>query len=390
MHARHLRDLQGGTRLATDATLGLVALVEAMHARIASPPGLRGPASTSGITGLVYKTVRGVTRLAGGSVQALLAALTPLMAADPGQAPARERQAVLAALNGVLGDHLAATHNPLATPMTFQHQGKPLVLQPDALRAALPAATGRVLVLMHGLCMNHLQWQRDGHDHGAALAAAASYTPVYLHYNSGRPIHANGAELAGLMAQLLAAWPQAVTRVAMLCHSMGGLVARSALHQARSESQSWPAQVDDIVFLGTPHQGAPLERVGHGVDLLLGALPYAAPLARLGKLRSAGITDLRFGRLLDEPLSSRPRVVPLPVDSRCYAIAAVTGAEETDLKSRALGDGLVPLASALGLHRDNSRTLGFDPARTARFADMNHLQLLNRPEVAELLLHWLA
>ena len=109
--ASQARALRGAAKLATEATTGLTDLVEAMHARIASVPGLPGPADgrTRGITGLVYKTVRGVTRAVGGSVDTLLAVLAPAprAAARPSEAalPSPEREAVLAALNGVLGDH---------------------------------------------------------------------------------------------------------------------------------------------------------------------------------------------------------------------------------------------------------------------------------------------
>ncbi len=403
--------MRGAARLAVDATLGLTALVEAMHARIASVPGLKGPEQTRGITGLVYRSVRGVTRLVGGSVDALLAALTPLLApANTGMtttdrpttdrpstdrpttdAPAssREREAVVAALNGVLGDHLHASGNPLATVMGFCSNGQALTLQPATLRAALPAATGRVLVLMHGLCMNDLQWTRDGHDHGAALALEAGYTPVYLRYNTGRPVHANGAEFADRVDQLLAAWPVPLERVVLLCHSMGGLVARSALHQAKLAGQAWVGQVDDAVFLGTPHHGAPLERAGHGLDIVLGAAPYAAPLARLGKLRSAGITDLRHGQLLPTPRGQGQVHVPLPAQPRCHAVAASTDTQAGGLKGRLLGDGLVRVDSALGRHKDPVRTLQFDADRQLQVQGVNHLQLLSDAAVDQALLRWL-
>ena len=393
LQQRHLHDLRGATRLATDATLALAALVEAMHARIASPPGLRGGEQTRGLSGLVYKSVRGVTRLVGGSLDGVLATLTPMLTVahdGPGGGSSSERDAVLAVLNGVLGDHLAATANPLATPMTLRHRGQALLLQPAALGAALPAASGRVLVLLHGLCMNNHHWLRNGHDHGAALAKAAGYTPLYLHYNSGLSIQANGAAFALQMQALLAAWPQPLERVVLLGHSMGGLVVRSALHQGAVNHQAWVHEVDDAVFLGTPHMGAPLERAGHWVDLTLGAAPYAAPLARLGGMRSAGITDLRHGNLLGGPPNTLPVHVPLPTQPRCYAVAGTTGSRERDLKDRLLGDGLVPLGSALGRHADAARCLNFEPGRQLQLLQTNHLALLSSPEVAATLLRWLA
>ena len=404
-------DLRGAARLATDATAGLTDLVEAVHqriARFAQLPGFGAPAAagrTGGITGLVYKSIRGVARGVGGSVDALLALLTPALAPGVGDhdeaLPSAEREAIVAALNGVLGDHLAATSNPLATAMALRSEGRALVLENAALKLRLPGAGPRLVVLLHGLCMNDLQWRRKGHDHGAALARDCGYSAVYLHYNSGLHISTNGAQLAGLLQRLLDAWPLPLERVVLLGHSMGGLLARSALHQGAQASQAWASRIDDLVCLGTPHHGAPLERAGHGVDLLLGAAPYAAPFARLGKLRSAGITDLRHGNLLEGDWAAadnggrsssgadRRQPAPLPANVRCHALAASLGADAGALKGRILGDGLVPLDSALGRHKDPARTLGFPAARQWTGHGMNHLDLLSRPEVFAQLRAWL-
>ena len=175
--ASHARALRGAARLATEATTGLTDLVEAVHSRIASVPGLPGPADgrTRGIAGLVYKTVRGVTRAVGGSVDTLLTVLAPALSPRPGEAtalPSPEREAVLAALNGVLGDHLAKTANPLAIRMAFRRGGRALTLQREALAAALPDAGEKLLVLIHGLCMNDLQWRRTGGPPANRAAAA--------------------------------------------------------------------------------------------------------------------------------------------------------------------------------------------------------------------------
>jgi pimeloyl-ACP methyl ester carboxylesterase len=392
-------DLRGAVRLATDATAGLADLVEALHARIARVPGGGPPAQdgrTAGITGLVYKTVRGVTRLVGGSVDALLGLLAPALGT---QAPAAEREAIVAALNGVLGDHLQATGNPLATPMALRRDGSALVLEAAALAARVPdAGGGRLLVLLHGLCMNDLQWQREGHDHGAALARDLGFTPVYLRYNSGLHVSVNGQALAELLERLLDQWPVPAQRLVLLGHSMGGLLARSAVHYGAQAGHRWVARLDDLVFLGTPHHGAPLERAGHWVDQLVGATPYTAPFTRLGKVRSAGITDLRHGNLLDEDWAGHDRFahgrdgrhpVPLPPRVRCHAVAGTLGQRDGDLKDRLLGDGLVPLDSALGRHRDPARTLAFAEDRQWVAYGTGHLALLSRPEVYAQLRQWL-
>ncbi len=392
-------DLRGAARLATDATAGLTDLVEAMHERIARLPGVPAPrldGRTSGLTGLIYKTIRGVARVVGGSIESLLGVLAPALGPDD---PVPEREALIAALNGVLGDYLAATANPLATPMALRRDGRTLQLDAAALAGSLPDASGNVLVMIHGLCMNDLQWTREGHNHGTALGSALGFTPVYLNYNSGLHVSINGHALAQQLEHLVDQWPQPLERLALVGHSMGGLLARSALQYGAQAGHRWPVRLTDMVFLGTPHHGAPLERAGNWVDIVLGATPYAAPFARLGKVRSAGITDLRYGNLLDEDWVGRDRFarhvdrrqhVPLPIEVRCCAVAATIGQQTGDMKDSLLGDGLVPLASALGRHRDPARCLEFPEDRQWIGYGMNHLDLLKHPEVYAQLLRWLA
>lgn len=381
-----LSDLHGAARLGVDATVGITELVEAMHAAIARPDlGLRGSAlaRTSGIAGLVYRSIRGATGLTGAGLDAVLG-----RGAAGYERTSTEREAVIAALNGVLGDHLAGSGNPLAIPMRLHHAGEPLTLSADALAKAIPDAGSRLVILVHGLCMNDLQWTRDGHDHGAMLAEAFGCTPLYLHYNTGRSIAENGRDFAELLESLRAQWPADIDDIALIGHSMGGLLARSACHYATASGHAWMASLRDVVCMGSPHHGAPLERGGGWVDLVLGATPFAAPLARVGKLRSAGITDLRHGDALSQ--HGRHRPVPLPAGVRCYAIAATTGLRRGDLKDRWIGDGLVSVASALGHHTDPDRAIGFAKSRQWIGYGMNHLDLLSHPDVADRLLRWLA
>ncbi len=399
-------DLRGAARLVVDATAGLTDLVEAMHARIASLPGLRAtPADerARGVSGLVYRQVRGATRAVGAGVDSLLQAVASTLEAGTGPSPdadpaSPERDALVAALNGVLGDHLERTGNPLAVAMSMRVDGRTLPLGRDALAAVLPHAGDTVLLLLHGLCMSDRQWRRDGQDHGALLARALGCTPVHLRYNSGLHVSVNGRLLAHRLERLFEHWPVPVTRVMLLGHSMGGLVARSAAHYGAQAGHRWVGRLRDLVFLGTPHHGAPLERAGNWIDAALGATPYAAPFARLGRLRSAGITDLRHGSLLDEDWSGhdrfalgadRRRHLPLPEGVRCFAAAACLAARDGPLAQRLIGDGLVPLDSALGRHPDRARVLAFAPQRRWIGYGMGHLALLGRAEVAEQLLRWL-
>ena len=391
-------DLRGLARLAVEGTVGVTDLVEAMHQGIQHPltgGKARHAVGGRGLSGLVYGAIRALTRTVGLGVEAALAPLSP----PEGELdPSPQREALRAVLNGVLGDHLAATGNPLATPMSLHHDGQPLVLATTALAAAILRPGVRVLVLIHGLCHNERQWGLSGPDHGAALARDLGCTTLYLRYNTGLHISTNGKALADLLETLLAQWPEPVERLDILAHSMGGLVARSACHQAQAAGQAWPASLRHLIFLGTPHHGSPLERWGHWLQRGLEASPFASPLARLGKVRSAGITDLRYGNLLEEDWQGLDphadgkdlrRSVPLPEGVRCCAVAGTTGEQADSWKGHLWGDGLVPLDSALGRHKDPQRCLAFPENQTWIGHEMGHLELLNRPEVYEQIRRWL-
>ena len=391
-------DLRGVNRLTIDGIAGVVDLVEAMHYNIAGIPKILTTPNrerTTGITRLVYGSIRGVITLVGHGLDILLARLEPLLS-EHSTWPGRE--ALLAALNGVLGDYLAASNNPLAITMCLRRGGIALPGERAALAAAIPQAGGRVVVLLHGLCMNDLQWKRQGHDHGAGLARDLAYTPLYLRYNSGLHISTNGGAFAGLLETLVQLWPVPLTELVLMGHSMGGLVARSACHYGALARHKWVRRLSKLIFLGTPHHGAPLERGGNWVDILLSISKYSAPLARLGKIRSAGITDLRFGHLVDEDWENRDRfersgdarkAVPLPERVACYAIAGMTGEKAGDLSVRLIGDGIVPLASALGRHKNPRLALKFDESRQWVAAGTNHLDLLCRAEVYAQIKQWL-
>ena len=316
--------------------------------------------------------------------------LAPVIALLPEGESTPARDALVSAVNGVYGDYLARTGNPLAIEMSLRHGGRTIDLA-DAARMidlgakAVPAS--RLLVLVHGLCLNDQEWSRKGHDHGAALAADLGYTPLYLRYNSGKRIGDNGRALAHMLETLIDNWPQPVEELVVLGHSMGGLLARSACHHAAHEQHAWLRRLDKIVFLGTPHHGAPLERGGHGLDFVMELSPYSAPFTRIGKSRSAGITDLRYGSITT---SVDHEFVPLPDGVKCYAAAATLGAKRSLLSERLVGDGLVPLDSALGQHTDPARSLGFARSRQWIGYGMGHLELLSRPEVYAQLRKWLA
>ena len=413
--SQHLRaaDIRGIAQLATQGTLGVTSIVESAQQSIWSTLGLPGgkePGTTRGITGMVFQAVQGITQLVGQGADAVLTHLQPLLEAmDRDKPESPQRAAVLSVLNGVIGDKLNASSNPLATPMSLRYQGQALNWQSST---PMPLVSGKVLVLVHGLCMNDLQWNTQVGDappldHGTALADALGYTPVYARYNSGLHTSQNGRELSEHLQQLVNHWPVPVQELTMVVHSMGGLVTRSAVHYAQAGTDaagntaapSWLSVLKNIVFLGTPHHGAPLERAGNWVDVILGSTPYTKPYAKLGHVRSAGITDLRYGYVADEDWQNQNRFhrkpdnrlhVALPEGVQCFTVAATAASHRCSLADRLVGDGLVPLKSALGQHDNRLRTLAFPKSARCIAYSMNHMELLSSPEVNAHMVFWLS
>lgn len=404
---RHFRpsDVRAATQLATQATLGIVDVTEGVHQSVLRTLGAsnrHGAERTTGVTGLVYRGVRGITGLVGRGLDTALASLVPATAlTTPDHRDSPQREQALAVLNGVLGDRLAAGHNHLALAMEFRLNGRTW-----AAGQALPTGThpsGHVLLTLHGLCMTDHQWHWKGHDHGALLSEALGCTRLNLRYNTGLHISDNGQRLADMLEGLVATWPVPLTRLTLVAHSMGGLVARSAHAAAVQSGHTWPQRLKDLVFLGTPHHGSPLERAGHWVDSLLATTPFTQPFVRLGQLRSVGIIDLRHGHVLPQDWQSQqsqPRALgrhadtrvplPLPEGVNCFAVAATLAARRGLLADRLMGDGLVPLHSALGTHDEASRHLGFAASHQLVMYRTGHLDLLGSPAVAHQLLAWLA
>lgn len=384
---------RGMTALGFDAVDGVTRIVEHMYRNIAARPlpwadEPQGPAR--GAAGLVHSGIRNINAILRNGVDEafeLFAERLDRIAPGPG------REAVVAAVNGVIGDHLHDTGNPLAIPMTLRSQGQPLTLEPEALATAFPEARTHLLVTIHGLCMNDLHWRHRGHHHAEVLAPALDASVVDVQYNSGRHISDNGALLAHRLQALVDAWPTPVKAMTLLCHSMGGLVARSAVYQSESLGLDWPARLRALAFLGTPHHGAPLERGGHWLNTLAGSSPYTAPLGRLGWLRSSGITDLRHANLTAADWQGRdrfadadtpPAVIPLPGGVRCVAVAAQLHA--ADSRVTWAGDGLVPVDSALGRCGPPERHLQFEPERMLLRRGLHHWALLSDAAVSRHLL----
>ena len=300
-------DLKGINQLAEDGIVGVIDLVESMHQRIFSLGGLlnRGDLNkTTGLTRFIYQTIRTTTQL---SIKGIDLALSQFTPASVEFKSSHQRNQWISMLNGVMGDHLTATNNPLALKMSWHHQAASVTPQQMAKRCI--ELGGQPLLLIHGLCMNDQLWTRNGHDHGHELAKTKHIIPIYVRYNSGLAVYQNGQQLAQWLQPFLQALP-AKTTCDVLCHSMGGLVMRSAMDIASKNNQTWHNRINKVAFLGTPHQGAVLEKTGNLIDYITSISPYSAPFTKLTKVRSHGIKNLRHGTVTEQHRWQYPRKWP--------------------------------------------------------------------------------
>ncbi|MEZ5501823.1 MAG: alpha/beta fold hydrolase [Halioglobus sp.] len=171
---------------------------------------------------------------------------------------------------------------------------------------AYPRATGKLCVFVHGLASTEWLWTFSSAEYyngatdvsfGSRLYEELGYTPVYIRYNTGLHISDNGRRLAELIGELVDAYPVPIEEIALIGHSMGGLVARSAASHAAREKLPWVRQLRHVACVGAPNLGAPLEKVVHlltGVLRRVDAAGAQVP-ARLPNSRSAGVKDLRHG-----------------------------------------------------------------------------------------------
>jgi pimeloyl-ACP methyl ester carboxylesterase len=286
------------------------------------------------------------------------------------------------AVNGLIGDRLDQDRPRLAIPMAVRCAGRDVPLDADGLADAFPDATGRVVVFLHGLCEHEGHWDRgrdrSGTTYGEALVARG-WTPVFLRANTGLGLRPNGVALAALMQRLVDDWPVEVTRVALVGHSMGGLVMRAAGAVATAVERPWTGLVSDVVTLGTPHLGAPLAGgVGRG-SLALARLPETAAFGRILDWRSVGVLDLVAGLAED---------VPALPHARYRLVSATLTTSPRHPVGRFAGDLLVRPDSAYG--RDGRGSELFPGAEVLHVGRTDHFGLLNHPRVHRALQEWLA
>ena len=343
-----------------------------------------------GITAAGYAGVglaaRGVGRAAEGlgrldpadsrSAHRAIAGRFEFLRADLEQSPSGRR--LRAVVNGLIGDVLREQSSPVAIRASVRdprQRGVDVPLTPGDLATAFPRATGRVVVFVHGLCEDDEGWgyrpDLRGPSYLELIGATGRWTPVAVRYNSGLPIQDNAEELVGLLDRMLDAWPTPVDDVALVGHSMGGLVLRASASYAGATW--WAERVRHVVLLGAPHAGAPLERLVERSAPLLRRLPEVAPFADILDERSVGIRDLHDGIGMDATWWPQ---------AAYHGVGATLGRTERAWAGRVLGDLLVLLESARG-------TAAAVKADFRHIPDAHHFDLLNHPEIAADLLRWL-
>ena len=400
-------DIRAVGDLAGEATTVLTNVVRGMHAGIARRVfNSIGPSATptrtihDGITRAVYTGVdhglRGATRAAG----MLAAEIWGNEAHEALESRSDSVAAAIAAVNGIYGDELTDHENPLAGAMMVRHAGKPVALTTDALAAAYPAATGRVVVFVHGWCMTEQAWSRppretgDARSYGERLRDDLGYSPVLLRYNTGLHISVNGRTLADVLDLLQDRWPVPITDLVLVGHSMGGLVVRSACHYGADQHHAWTNSVSRVVCLGSPHLGADLEKGVNIASWALARLPETRAIAAFLNARSDGVKDLRFGNCLDEDwldadpdefLHDRCHDAPFLPHATYHFVASTVA---PPLLGLIAGDHLVRSKSAAGLGK--SRRIPFEAEHGLTLTGLNHFDLLNHPQVYAKLRDWLS
>ncbi|MCP5018772.1 MAG: hypothetical protein GY938_26375 [Ketobacter sp.] len=286
---------------------------------------------------------------------------------------------VRSAVNGVMGDKLQEWNHPLAlhTELVDEH-GHDVSL--PAIKAQSPAG---VVIFIHGLCLSESDWHGHHNRQFISELREQGYGIAWLRYNTGLPIWENGRLLAEFLEGQWCEGDQDKS-LRLIGHSMGGLLVRSACHFAGESGHHWLQSLTHAAYLATPHDGAPMEKIGNMANSILGVTPYSRPLMALGNIRSLGIRSLRHANVT-EPHDGTHQQLPLPFYENCEHL--LLGARKFyEPTNRWLGDGLVPEESAMGGPHFPAEHAQI---RRMMLDDVGHITLLQDERLYDQLRSWL-
>ena len=303
---------------------------------------------------------------------------------------------VRALANAVWGDELELRGSVLSIGMGLRSpQGDAVSTAAEALVRAYPDAGSRLVVLIHGWNETEQIWHKPPDDASTSTLLTALESDgriaLLVRYNSGLRVSVNGLGVASLVEAIADSWMVDVEQIDLIGHSMGGLVARSAVVAGRDAGHRWTEAVGHLVTLGTPHLGTPIEK---GLALISGALriaPESEPLGEFLDLRSSGVKDLRFGAVTVG--STTARLTDAADDSlgvpdhvtQHFATGVITQ-DPTHPLGKIFGDLVVRTPSGIG--QGIRRQVAATNVRV--FGGRRHTNLLHDPRVHAQVRDWLS
>lgn len=307
-------------------------------------------------------------------------------------------------LNGIIGDHLEKNFNPASIKMNFYQNDNLIKLTSQSIKNVHPNPSPNIFILVHGLVSNEHFWdfkETPEINYGALLEKDFNITPFYLRFNSGLHISENGQELSALIEKLFESYPIPIESINFISHSMGGLITRSACYYAEQDNKKWVTKVKKIFFLGSPHLGAPLEKLGNVTSHILKTIPNFVTniIASVADLRSAGMKDLRYGYIHHEEwegknpdalLENNKLPIPLMKNATHYVITGSITEDPEHFLSLWLGDSLVRKPSALAKSSDEKFCLNFEGEHLKEFPGVAHLGLMANQKVYDQIKTWIA
>ena len=325
-------------------------------------------------------------------------------------------------LNGIVGDYLDKERNPLAIEMAYYHQNQALTLDQTLAQQIAQAnvnsekqdqLSNKVIILIHGLTNLETVWDlkpepdllsdngetsnsnslSNKDNYGRRLQEEFGFTPFYLRYNTGLSIKDNGEKLNKLLSELDAAYPIPIDDIVLMGFSMGGLLIRSAQKLAQDENSPWLDKLSNCYYIGTPHEGSPLEKFGHLTSSIVRYIPrdYISHWADWIDLRSQGIQDLKDGllHLKDEnapasendPYEQSVLCGSFSSHAQHHFISGALSANQDSLLNKYFGDSLVRHTSANPISAP-------EDSKKAHFNGIPHVPLAHSEKVYQQLKEW--